>query len=103
MKSYRSYPRSIDIEGNKWTIKFKRKIIHEKSECDGLCDSTTKTIYIRIKKDYSDMFRVLIHEVLHAIEFENKHDIPHKHIEQLDSGLARFLVKNYEKIKNIIK
>ena len=103
MRSFRYYPRCLNIEGIGWLIKFKRRIVHNGIDCDGLCDSEAKTIYIRIKSDHKDMFRVLIHEVLHAIEFENEVDIPHKHIDQLDHGLARFLKNNWKLLKKIIE
>lgn len=102
MKSFKDYPKLVDVESMNWEVRFKRKLFHEGKEVDGLCDYEEKVIYIRIKKDRCDMFRVFIHEVLHAIEYENDHDIPHKYIEQIDTGLAKFMRKNIDKLIKII-
>ena len=104
IKGFTSYPKTVEVEGMNWAIKFKRKPFYddEGDECLGLCDPEDKTIYIKIQTDKVDMFRVFIHEVLHAIEYEREIEIPHKYIEKLDRGVSKFLIKNFNSINKIV-
>lgn len=51
---------------------------------------------IQIKKSLSDKEKILclIHELLHALEFEYKLDIPHKLIYKFERAVYRFLKLN---------
>ena len=54
--------RSFLLNGNEWTVVFKRNI-----GCDGICDYNTKTITLEQKLPPADKLEALKHELNHAI------------------------------------
>lgn len=95
-----AYPKEVNVEGFMWKIVFKKKIMYEGVECDGLCKSDVRTIFIKIINDPVETYRIFKHELLHAIEFERGIDVPHKWVEAFDRPLAKFDILNTEfKIK----
>lgn len=60
----------------------------------GECIYKDKEIFLTIHQSDTEKIKTLIHEVLHAIEFEYKMDISHKSVEILEIALYRVLKLN---------
>ena len=77
-----------------YSIKRQRTIRDGKERLCGLCDGEKK--WIKIRKEDDDMKELmhLIHELLHAIEFEWDIEIPHKLVHQLEEPIARLIIDN---------
>lgn len=86
-------PREIQIGENTWDVKFVRRF--QDKFTTGLCDPSETTIYIRMGQTDDERLKTLLHEILHAIEYEYQLEIPHRLIHRLEDPLARFLVDNY--------
>lgn len=63
-------------------------------ELDGECCSDSRQIRIRMGMSEKLTLETLIHEILHALEFEHKIPIPHKVIHQLEGAVLRVLKLN---------
>jgi hypothetical protein len=94
----RDYKKVIDVpckDGTfqpydvKWVKRFKRKSTLAE------CDPGDHTITIKLGQSRAETFRCMIHELLHAIEFECEIDIPHKMIYALEEPLALLLLENF--------
>lgn len=95
MKRRRDFPAEITLCGETWRIIFKRRIEDDGIECLGLCDSETKTIYIRLGQSPEERAATFLHEALHAIEFELERTIGHKIINLIEGPLAAMLLENF--------
>ena len=91
----RNIPRNICIKDNIWTVVFKNKIIEHNIECDGLCDPSTYTIYIRTKQSKTETFATFLHELFHAIEFEYDFQMKHSHIYKLEYAMVNLIKDNF--------
>ena len=60
----------------------------------GECRYESKQIVLRQGESPTNTFKTLLHEVLHAMEFEYKIDIPHKTIYGLEHAIERVLKLN---------
>lgn len=60
----------------------------------GLCDPNMRTIFIKTNLSDRLVLQTLIHELIHAIEFEYQQPIPHRITYTLDEGLAAILRLN---------
>jgi len=69
------WPTDLMIGDNLWEIKFKKKIVESGVECTGLCDPGDRILYIKYPQTGVELFSTLLHEVLHAIEFEYEANI----------------------------
>lgn len=69
-----------------WVEKFKEP------DTVGQCDPGTRVI--SLKRGEKDTFSTLIHEVLHAIQFEKGVKLTHKNIYELEGPLATVLRLN---------
>jgi hypothetical protein len=60
-------PKSLNIKGEKWKIKFKRKLINDKGEdCYGLTLYEERTIYLEKSLEGDLLNEVFMHEFFHA-------------------------------------
>jgi len=93
----KSYPKELHINEETYTIKWVQEIPEGRKNDDtvGLCDGASHTIYIKRGLTKSQAFRTLIHEVLHALEFEYEIDIPHKTVHQLEKAIGDLLIANF--------
>lgn len=64
-------PKSVQILGVKYKVQLKKDLVDEGVDCDGLCSSSTRTIFIESGLEPKFKFDVLIHEMLHAILYES--------------------------------
>ncbi len=84
-------PRSIEIGGNIWTVHFYRKPpLAEKpgEEIFGACVPKRRRLYVKQGQAPLERLSTLIHELLHAIEYEYKIEIPHSLVNALEGPLA---------------
>lgn len=88
----RKYPKKLHIGENEWAL-----VIKEKLEDDalGLCEYSTRTIYIRSKLNRVIFLSTLVHEVLHVFEDEYDIKLSHKVVYQLERAIMEFLIANY--------
>lgn len=91
MKKY-DIKREWKVNGSVYTIYFRRKIKHH---LRGLCHGDTKSIDIALGMDMHETLSTVVHELLHAIEFENDFHIPHHVIYKLEKPLLQFILDNY--------
>lgn len=89
----KQYPKEIVIGDNVWSVKFFRKKKGH-ANTSGLCDPSTKTIWLKQGQTHTELMSTYIHEVLHAFEDEYNHPIPHKTIYALEQAIMNFLFAN---------
>ncbi len=58
-----------------WQLKFRKRIIHEDEEVDGLCEPDTKTIWIRRGLPPERLMQVLHHEFGHATNWDHDESV----------------------------
>ena len=88
------YPKELWIGDALWRVKFVRKLQDGRGILDGLCDPSETTIYLRMGHDRAERFKTLVHEILHAIEYEWKLELPHQIIYGMEEPIYRILVDN---------
>lgn len=94
-------PKSKMIKGEKWLVRFKWNLRDEEgNECYGLCDFSSRTIFIDRLCPMEMRKQVFFHECLHAVIHELCIDIPHAVEESIVEGVERWVFKNY-KLKEI--
>ncbi len=88
------YPQELVINNEVYRVRFVTKI---SGDCQvmGNCNPTTRVIQIKNNQSAGETFATLIHELLHAIEFEYDLDIPHKHVYALEKALADLFLQNF--------
>jgi hypothetical protein len=86
------FPRELMIKDSIWKIKFVREL---EGDCLGLCDPGEKIIYIKQGQSYQERLDSVLHEVLHAINFEYNFEIKHQHVYKLAEAMARIYVENF--------
>jgi len=60
------------IKGKKWKVKYLKRMKVDGHDTDGYCDPKRRVIAIRDKAvNSNDYYRILMHEVLHAIWHES--------------------------------
>lgn len=93
----RQYPKTINIRGEIWHIKFVRKV-DPQDETVGECDPGDRIIKIKLRQSSEDTLKTFIHEVIHAIEAEWDFDLPHSPkndiVDKLENGLYAFILSN---------
>lgn len=94
MLRQKDYPKTLRIGDTDWSIKFFRKPPDGKKDTAGLCDGDTQTIYLTQGQKSETLFKIFLHELLHAIEYSYEIDIPHKLIYKLEQPLADFIIEN---------
>jgi Zn-dependent peptidase ImmA (M78 family) len=63
-------PKKIQVLNYPYSIIEKRNLARD-SHCDGVCDATNKIILLDKDLHKDDKLRVLMHEIMHAIQFES--------------------------------
>jgi hypothetical protein len=93
-------PSSLCISGNKWRIVLKDRLFDDGNEVRGLCDFESKSIYIGVKahKTRKSLEATFIHELFHAVLFENcldQTDLDKNLHEIIVESLSRFVVDKF--------
>jgi hypothetical protein len=106
LKGPRSYPKVILILDQEWTIKFVRRIdiaVQGGYRVMGSCDSDERNISILLGLTPYETFVTFMHEVMHAMEYEYRFEIPHaKVLDKLDMAMAQFYLANNKEMRRII-
>lgn len=100
LNGQRSYAATWLVGDNLWDLKFV-KTAGDSDSNRGLCDPSNRTVYVLRGMDRGEIFRTFLHEILHAIEFENEIDIKHEIIEKLEDGIADFILENFLALSKI--
>lgn len=67
----RKIKNKFNIKGKAWTVAYKWNLHDpEHGHCHGVCDPTTRTIYLNRLDDAETKWRAFTHELVHAIHFE---------------------------------
>jgi hypothetical protein len=64
----------------------------------GLCDEARREILIKSGMSSDETLKTLLHELLHAMEFEYSIKIPHEAIYQYEEALFDFFCANSDKL-----
>jgi hypothetical protein len=93
----KDYPKEIHIGEETYTVKFVTRFPKgvKDRNCVGLCDPSTRTIYLKKGMSKSQLFRTFIHEILHGLEFEYDIPVPHKVVYQLEKAIGDLLMTNF--------
>lgn len=94
-KDYKPY---YIVNGHKWTLVFKNRL---KKGLFGLCDPDIKTIFVSIQHPLfsrrmalPEVYATVIHEMLHAFEFEYEIELGERLVTKLEHAITDFLVSN---------
>lgn len=85
------FPTKLPIGKSEWKIIYSD--FHPDQNLDdlGMCFSD-KVIWVSTKQCDVSKFATLLHEIMHAIDFEYGIKIPHRVIEELDAPLAKAIL-----------
>lgn len=92
--------RTLQVKGKTWKIRRKKNLKHGDDPAEGLCEFSTRTIFLEssIKND-RDLMHVLLHEIMHAANFEmhlnEEGGIPDAIEEVQASGFPDVLLENF--------
>lgn len=86
------YPKTLRVGNVTYKVVFKVRI--DSSDPLGMCDSGKRKIYIKKGLSLVSTFSTLIHEVLHALEFEYNIEIKHKSVHLYEQAILDFLMSN---------
>lgn len=86
-------PRQIELKDGIWDVVFKHELKDHGVFCTGLCDPGEKRISIKTGQTPDERFATLLHEVIHAIEFEFNIDLGEHTVRKLEKGLMQFLAQ----------
>ena len=90
-------PRTLVVGKHVWEVRFVRKMPFADKDRGtlGICSDDDKEIYVRLGIGKSEQAKTLIHEILHAFEFEYNFSIPHELIYKLEEPIYRLLCDNW--------
>lgn len=92
---YKDYKSEYHVGDETYTLRFVSKLPDCGPEDIGLCDPGSRTIYIKKGLTKALLFRTVVHELLHAIEFELEIKISHKLVYQLEKAIVDTLLMNF--------
>ncbi|NDC55517.1 MAG: hypothetical protein EBZ69_01655 [Alphaproteobacteria bacterium] len=87
-------PSKIKIRGRVFYQVVWADCIKDNPDTMGLADANEKTIYLKLGMSESETMKTLIHEMIHAIEFEWNEPIPHRITYTLEEGIWKVLKLN---------
>lgn len=93
----KDFPRELLINGNLWKIKYVKHLPHPNPKKITYAEYYPEERAIRIVKGhpYIEMLDSLIHEVIHACEFEYGFELRHSHVHKLGEVLAKLYIDNF--------
>lgn len=97
-----NYPERLKIGDRYYRIRFVKSIrgckksVLSKGTNVGLCDEARAEILIRAELTTDEKLATLIHELIHAMEFEYQIKIPHEAVYQYEKAVFDFLCANSE-------
>jgi len=87
-------PRTLVIGETVWDVGLVKTITGRSTDV-GICDNDNKEILIARGQGRYETLKTLIHEVLHAFEYEYKLRIDHDLIYKLEEPILRFFADNW--------
>ena len=94
-KSPKKIPRQLTIKGAHWHVVVTRTLFYQDGqELLGLCDPSTRTIFINKSQSHRQQWITFLHEALHALEYEYSFHLSHKTIEKIEDALGEFIRDN---------
>jgi hypothetical protein len=90
----KDYPSEIHVGEETYQIRFVSKLPGGRKRDIALCNPQTRTIHVKRGLTKSQLLRTVVHEILHALEFEYDIEIPHKLIYQLEKAIVDTLLMN---------
>lgn len=91
-------PKTIDVMGQKYKIKFVKQINFGGHDAIGLCDPNTFTIYLHesLKKNKASMYETLGHEFIHGViaAIGADQSLSHEMNEVLAQSIGRSIMQN---------
>lgn len=87
------YPKEIIIKDESYRVCFVDVI--DGKDTLGQTDSGTQVIHLKKGQTLEETLKTLIHECLHALEFEYDIKISHKAVYQLENAIFDLLIKNF--------
>lgn len=94
----RFYPKTIKVRKTNYKIIFVEKIkgrVAKGQAIVGYCNQKKKHLVIRDSQTDREAFSTLLHECLHAIEFEYEIKIKHKLVYELEKAMEQLLRDNF--------
>jgi len=83
----KGWPKRIKVKGHSYKINYRKtKMMYNGEEVEGLCHPNEREIDIA-GEDEETMALSLVHELIHAIEFEYDLPIPHELVYDLERPL----------------
>lgn len=89
------FPTELHVGEETYTVKYTKDIPGCVPDDCGLTDPETHTIWIRAGMTKAMTFRTLVHECLHAIEFEYELKVKHSLVYQLERAISDFFLMNF--------
>ena len=91
------------INGNLWRVRFSRKPGgYSIKEVFGVCCPDDRLIEIAVGIAVKERWDTFVHEVIHALEFEYREEIPklqklldHKLINLVEAPIAKMILENF--------
>lgn len=97
-------PKKLNICGHDVTIKYSKKLFHNKSKIWGLYDDGARIIWLQNGMDKSRRAEVLLHEIMHAISYIHGFTLSEKAVNTLAIELNSVLKNNkLSIIKEVMK
>jgi hypothetical protein len=94
----RFYPKTIKVRKTNYKLKFVKEIkgrVPKGQAIMGYCNQEKKHLVIRDSQTDKEVFSTLLHECLHAIEFEYELKIKHKLVYELEKAIEQLLRDNF--------
>lgn len=97
-----SYPEKLKIGDRTYRIRFVRSIRRcnrpvGKGATVGLHDPARIEILIKAGLSHDDTLKTLLHELVHAVEYEYEIKISHRGVYKFEEAIFDFLVANFNK------
>lgn len=97
-----SYPKTLKVGDRTYRIRFVKSIRRCKREVGkgatvGLHDPSRIEILIKQGMSHDDTLKTLLHELVHAIEYEYEIKISHRGVYKFEEAIFDFLVANFNK------
>lgn len=86
----KKYPKTVYLKNETWKVVFSKKM-----KDYGEADPERRIITIKSGMSPRETLATFIHEILHAMHFEDDYDLKHKHVYWLEQNLMAFLMDNF--------
>lgn len=90
MAAYK-FPQTLKIKTAIWNVVITNTLVNNEWELYGLCDPSTRTIFIKKHLTQRQALSTFWHEVLHAFEYEYDLKLGHPLINKLEFAIADLL------------